>query len=138
MTRFRLRLALALPLAFLAAAPGRAADTGPLPVRGIHLIAPLPADVEAVVRLVREGLPKDGVNVLVLEVNYRYQFTRHPEVAEKDALSREQLRAIADACRGAGIRLIPQINMLGHQSWDKKTGGLLVSHPELDETPGLY
>ena len=138
MTRSPLRLALALSLLSLAAAPGRAADTGPLPVRGLHLIAPLPADVEAVLRLVREGLPKEGVNVLVLEVDYRYQFARHPEVTEKDALTREQLLAIAEACRAAGIRLIPQINMLGHQSWEKKTGGLLASHPELDETPGLY
>jgi hypothetical protein len=36
------------------------------------------------------------------------------------------------------VRIIPQINLLGHQSWDKVTYGLLRSHPEFDETPGKY
>jgi hypothetical protein len=43
-----------------------------------------------------------------------------------------------DACRQAGIRLIPQINLLGHQSWSKVTHALLRAHPEFDETPGKY
>jgi hypothetical protein len=78
------------------------------------------------------------VNVLVLEVNYRYRFTRHPEVAEADALSRDDMARIRAACRRAGVRLIPQINMLGHQSWAKTTFGLLRAHPEFDETTGAY
>jgi hypothetical protein len=36
------------------------------------------------------------------------------------------------------VRLIPQINLLGHQSWAKNTGALLRAHPEFDETPGAY
>jgi hypothetical protein len=138
MIRSALRLALSLLLLSCTAAASRAAEGGPLPVRGLHLMAPLPADFDTVLRLVREGLPKEGVNTLVLEINYRYAYTRHPEVIDKDALTREQLEALAEACRAGGIRLIPQINMLGHQSWDKKTFGLLAAHPELDETPGLY
>jgi hypothetical protein len=37
-----------------------------------------------------------------------------------------------------GIRLIPQINCLGHQSWSKTTLSLLVKYPEFDETPGQF
>src|SRR4029078_9567252 len=33
------------------------------------------------------------------------------------------------------IKLIPQFNCLGHQSWDKNTAALLKKHPEFDETP---
>jgi hypothetical protein len=113
------------------AAPG-------LPVRGLHLMAPKAEEVPAAVRFITEALPRHGVNLLVLEVDYRYRFTKHPEVAEADALSREDMRQIAAACRKAGVRLIPQINMLGHQSWGKTTFSLLRAHPDFDETPGAY
>lgn len=35
------------------------------------------------------------------------------------------------------VRLIPQLDCLGHQSGGKTTGPLLARHPELDETPNL-
>jgi hypothetical protein len=89
-------------------------------------------------RFIREALPKEGVNVLVVEFGYGYQFTRRPEVTDKDALSRENVKALVGACRTAGVRLIPQINLLGHQSWSKTTSALLRAHPEFDETPGKY
>ena len=37
-----------------------------------------------------------------------------------------------------GIRLIPQFNCLGHQSWSKTTLPLLTKYPEFDETPGQF
>ena len=108
------------------------------PVRGLHFSAPAVEDVPIAVRFIKEALPKEGVNVLVLEFGYRYQFARRPEVAEPDALSRDNVKALVAACREAGVRLIPQINLLGHQSWQASTGGLLRAHPEFDETPGKY
>lgn len=118
-----------------AALPLAAAD---LPVRGIHLGAVSSGDVPLLVRFISDAMPKEGANTLVLELNYRYAFQRRPEVADPDPLSRDQLRQIAAACRKAGVRLIPEVNCLGHQSWDKTTFGLLRSHPEFDETPGKY
>jgi hypothetical protein len=115
--------------------PAAAAD---LPVRGIHLGELKPAEVPLLVRFLSDAMPKEGANTLVLELNYRYQFQRRPEVAEPDALSRDDLKQIVAACRKAGVRLIPEINCLGHQSWEKTTFGLLRSHPEFDETPGKY
>ncbi len=87
---------------------------------------------------IREALPKEGVNVLVMEFGYRYQYTSHPEVVDAEALSKADVKAIVAACRDAGVRLIPLINLLGHQSWAEQTSGLLRSHPEFDETPGKY
>ncbi len=109
-----------------------------LPVRGLHLGAPKPAEMPLALRFIRDALPKEGVNTLVMEFNYRYQFAKHPEVADADALSPEQVRQLAEACRAAGVELVPLINLLGHQSWARTTFGLLRAHPEFDETPGLY
>jgi len=108
------------------------------PIRGLHIAAPKADEIPLAVRFIQEALPREGVNVLVLEFNYRYQFTKRPEVAEPDALSRDDVKQLVGACRRAGVRLIPQINLLGHQSWAKNTAALLRAHPEFDETPGKY
>ena len=108
------------------------------PVRGLHVMAPAPDDIPLAVRFIKEALPKEGVNVLVLEIGYRYQFTKRPEMAEPGGLSLENIKSLVAAGREAGVRLIPLINLLGHQSWAKNTGALLRIHPEFDETPGKY
>ena len=41
------------------------------------------------------------------------------------------------ACQQAGIRIIPQINLLGHQSWANRTDKLLSVYPQFDETPWI-
>jgi hypothetical protein len=123
---------------FVLAWSGFGGDISVLPVRGLHIAAPRPDEVADCLRFIREALPKEGVNVLVLEFNYRYQFTKRPEVVDADALTPGDVKSIVTACRAAGVRLIPQINLLGHQSWAKSTFGLLRSHPEFDETPGKY
>ena len=115
-----------------------AASAQPFPVRGIHLAAPQPDEIALAERFIKEALPKEGVNLLVLEINYRYQFAKHPEVVDANALSTGDLKRLAAASRDAGVRLIPMINLLGHQSWAKSTFGLLRGHPEFDETPGKY
>ncbi len=109
-----------------------------LPVRGIHLAAPMPDEIPLAERFIKEALPKEGVNVLVLEFNYRYQFASHPEVVDGNPLSLEDVKRLLAASRAAGVRLIPMINLLGHQSWARTTFGLLRGHPEFDETPGKY
>jgi hypothetical protein len=110
----------------------------PLPVSGLYLGAPRPDEVAMTVQFIRKVLPKEKVNVLVMEFDYGYQFKSHPEVGDPSGLSKQDVEAIAAACRAAGVRLIPLINMLGHQSWKQYNGGLLKAHPELDETPGKY
>jgi hypothetical protein len=38
-----------------------------MPVRGLHLMAPRQEDVAVLTRFIREAMPKEGVNTLVLE-----------------------------------------------------------------------
>jgi len=136
--KFRLIRAFIMLMMCVAAATVRLCAATPLPVRGLYLSAPKPDEIPLMVRFIRDALPKEGVNVLVMEFNYRYQYTSHPEVVDADALSKADIQAVVAACRAAGVRLIPLINLLGHQSWAAQTFGLLRAHPEFDEAPGKF
>ncbi len=114
------------------------APTPNLPICGLHLTAPSTQAVPLLCEFIKTSLVTEGVNTLVLEFDYRFKFTRHPEIADGDPYSASQVKQIALACKEAHIHLIPQINLLGHQSWAKSTESLLRVHPEFDETRGKY
>lgn len=118
--------------------PANRASAAGLPVRGLHLMAPARRDVAALVQFIRASLPRQGVNTLVLEFNYNFDYQSRPEFADRSALGQDEVRQILKACREQGIELIPQFNCLGHQSWSKRNARLLEKHPEFDETPGKY
>ena len=101
-----------------------------------HLIGLEPDRLDAAKRLVVEGLAPLGFNALILEVDYGFQFKSHPEL-ETSGLNREQARELAEVCRKHGIRLIPLMNCLGHQSWGAEPGALLRKYPQFDETPSI-
>ncbi|MGD9633607.1 MAG: family 20 glycosylhydrolase [Pirellulales bacterium] len=85
------------------------------------------------------ALAKRGINCLILEVNYGFEFESHPELrAGKRPITKAGAARFAEACRANGIELVPQFQCLGHQSWAKNTGPLLTKYPELDLTPGAY
>jgi len=123
-----------------AAEPAGQPDTvaSKLPVRGLHLSAPSKKDLPSALEFIRESLPKAGVNTLILEFNYGFNFSSRSEFANPSALGKDDAGQIAQVCREKGIELIPQINCLGHQSWSSHTGPLLTKHPEFDETPDKY
>ena len=136
--------ATALLLCFLvvARASGGEAEQGKagptLPVRGLHTFPPAKKDLAAALKFIRESLVKEGVNTLIVEFNYNFNYQSRPEFANPSALGKAEVQQIAKACRESGIALVPQINCLGHQSWAQRNGALLVKHPEFDETPGKY
>jgi len=83
-------------------------------------------------------LHKKGINTLFLEIAYNYQWKSLPELYDKNGLSEKMAKEIARCCKNLSIDLIPEINCLGHQSWENETFSLLTVHPELDETPNMY
>ena len=105
--------------------------------RGVHLGVGNDHDLEALEAKVPE-LAKAGVNVVVVEVDYSFQFTRRPEMNDRNGISKKAASHFAATCWANGVRPIPQINCLGHQSWDATTDRLLTIHPEFDETPGQF
>jgi hypothetical protein len=106
-----------------------------LPVRGFCIAAPSPKVLDRFVAFINDELASRHVNTLILRVDYNYQFESHPELAGRNALSREDAKKLVSACRTNHIHLIPLIDLLGHQSWANNTGALLKQYPEFDETP---
>lgn len=108
-----------------------------LPVRGFCIAAPSAKNVDRFIKFINEELAPRKVNTLILRVDYNYQYTSHPELAEADALSKADIQKLVEACKKNNIALIPQVNLLGHQSWANKTGKLLAVYPQFDETPNV-
>jgi hypothetical protein len=104
---------------------------------GIHLPAPSPEALPLLKRGITEALAPMGVNAIIFEINYSFQYQSHPELASPQAWSKAQIRELVDHCRQNGIRVIPQFQCLGHQSWARNTFSLLTKYPEIDETPAI-
>ena len=116
--------------------PGVAPEpAGGWKTKAICISVPAPKDVGRFCTFVKDTLKPAGVDTVVLLVRYKYKFTSHPGCATKDAISLDDAKAIKRACDDAGIRLIPKMNLLGHQSGNTIRDGLLKAYPELDESP---
>jgi hypothetical protein len=105
--------------------------------RGVHLALQNDEQTSALI----EQLPRLaalGVNVLVVEVNYSFEYQSHPEIRPDQFITKARARELVKAARSRGINIIPQINCLGHQSWARSTGELLKHYPQFDETPGQF
>jgi hypothetical protein len=84
-------------------------------------------------------LAKMGVNVIILEVDYGFRFRAYPKLRRgRNPVTPEGAAKLAAVCRKSGVRLIPQFQCLGHQSWKGETFPLLTVYPELDLTPGAF
>ena len=106
-----------------------------LPIRGFCIAAPQPKQLNTFIKFINEELAPRKVNTLILRVDWNYQFESHPELRDSIALSKQDVKKLVKACQKNNIRIIPQINLLGHQSWAKTTHNLLRVYPQFDETP---
>ncbi len=90
----------------------------PWKIKGIVLTAPQPylGEVPLVAKFIEEVLAPVGVNMIVLQTRYRYQFKRHPECQGFDPLSFDDVKLLLNTCRKHNIKLVPKMNLLGHQS----------------------
>ncbi len=108
-------------------------------IRGLHCWAPSKDQVGECEKFIREVLPAEGINVLIIQFNYFYQFESHPEIGGGNACGKAEVKRLLAACRQSGIKLVPQMNCLGHQrmGWAPRAKTLLQAYPEFDETPNL-
>ena len=80
-----------------------------------------------------------GINMLMLEVDYDFEFATHPELIENsNPITKAGAKRFAEECKKNNIRLIPEFQCIGHQSWKENTFSLLRRHPEFDLTPGAF
>ena len=121
--------------AFFANAKSKAAQ----PWRAVHLLNyNTDADLDALGQNLG-ALAKQGINVIILEVDYNFAFKSHPELSRgKDPITRDGARRFAALCKKLNIRLIPEFQSLGHQSWKEETFPLLTVYPQFDLTPGAF
>ncbi|MBN2308765.1 MAG: family 20 glycosylhydrolase [Candidatus Hydrogenedentes bacterium] len=101
--------------------------------RGVHIYLSGRDDLPLLHRAITEVLAPRGANTLILEIDYNYQFTSHPEVGLTSGMNKQDARELAALCRAQGIRLIPQFQCFGHQG--HRPIGLLAAHPELMAPP---
>ncbi|MDF1571395.1 MAG: family 20 glycosylhydrolase [Bacteroidales bacterium] len=124
-------------LFFTLQATGQVSSDNQLPVRGFCIAAPRPADVNRFVTFINDELVPRNVNTLILRVDYNFEYTSHPELRSGNPLSEKDVNKLVRACDKHNIRLIPQVNLLGHQSWHSTPSKLLEVYPEFDETPHI-
>ncbi len=106
--------------------------------RGVHLMLRNEKAADDLIGEL-EPLKAEGVNALIVEIDYGFAFDSHPELRGGDNIvTKEGAKRLAAACHERGIRLVPQFSCLGHQSWAKQTFPLLTKYPDFDETPGQY
>ncbi|OGU35404.1 MAG: hypothetical protein A2068_01415 [Ignavibacteria bacterium GWB2_35_6b] len=85
------------------------------------------------------SLDSMGINVVILEVDYNFEFQSHPELRRgKEQVTKEGAREFAEVCRKNDIKLITEFQCLGHQSWAEETFPLLTQYPQFDLTPGAF
>jgi len=106
-----------------------------LPIRGFCIAAPRTSGLSEFIKFIDEELAPAKVNTLILRVDFNYQYERHPELRDSSALSKSDVKKLVAACKRNNIRIIPQVNLLGHQSWAGTIGNLLRVYPEFNETP---
>ena len=108
-----------------------------LPLRGFCIDAPRPSGLDSFVHFIDQELAPRKVNTLIIQMEYHYQFKSRPELTDSFALSKSDIKKIVAVCKKNNIRVIPQIDLMGHQSWANHTGKLLKVYPQFDETPDI-
>jgi hypothetical protein len=123
----------------IAATSVAAKSKAPKPWRAVHLLDyNTDAELDALGANL-ETLAKQGINVIILEVDYNFAFKSHPELHRgKDPITRNGARRFAALCQKLNIRLIPEFQSVGHQSWKAETFPLLTVYPQFDLTPGAF
>lgn len=106
-----------------------------MPIRAFAIAAPSIANLDSFIVFIQKELAPRKVNTLILRVDFNYQFKTHPELRDLSALTEADVNRLTASARSAGLEIIPQINLLGHQSWASKTTNLLTVYPQFDETP---
>jgi hypothetical protein len=107
--------------------------------RAVHVLGyDTDPEIEELIKTI-PPLASMGINTIIFEVDYNFAFESHPELRRgKNPVTVKGARRLLEACRANGIRVIPEFQCVGHQSWAKETFPLLTGYPHLDLTPGAF
>ena len=110
---------------------------GEFPIKAVAIAAPPSSQIDSFVNFINTEMAPRQINTLLLRVDYKYQYKSHPELVDSGAMSQSDVDKIVTACKAFNIKIIPQINLFGHQSWAGHPHKLLEKYPEFDETPWI-
>jgi len=88
-------------------------DYPDLKLRGWHIIAPLRHELPFALKLLH-WLALQKFNTLVVEVDDRFPYERHPSIVHPQAMTREQWQQFLDEAKRLGFEVIPQVQTFGH------------------------
>ena len=108
-----------------------------LPMRGLAIQAPRPAGVDQFCQFIEEELAPAHFNILILRIDWNYAYESDPDLRDPVCLSKADVKKMVAVCQKHDIQLVPQINLLGHQSWAGTTYALLRKYPHFDEAPHI-
>ena len=106
-------------------------------VKGFCIAAPQQNELNRFISFMKNDLAPNGINTLILRIDYNYEYESFPNLRNDGALSKLQVKQLVQTAHENKIRLIPQINLLGHQSWAERVNILLREYPQFDETPDI-
>jgi len=81
--------------------------------RGWHSASPVVETVDDY-RKFLDMLALLKFNAVMMEVNNRLKYERHPDIATSHALTKDELRAVVEYARSLQFEVIPQVQTLGH------------------------
>lgn len=105
-------------------------------VRSIQLGVPDENNIDIFEKFIEEILAPNGINYILLCLDYRFRFKTHPEIIDEPATSYEIARRVVQVCRSNSITLVPVLNPLAHQTsihngWKPK--GMFRAYPDMEE-----
>lgn len=105
-------------------------------VRSLQVGVPNEQNIDTFEKFIEDILAPNGVNYLLLCLDYWFEFKRHPEIADEPYTTHEIAARVARSCRKNSITVVPVINVLAHQSaifngWTNK--GMLRAYPDMEE-----
>ena len=106
-----------------------------MPIRGLAIAAPSVNKLDLFVKFIDEELAPAHFNLLIIRIDWNFAYKSHPELSDPNPLTMADVKKIVAVCKKHNIKIAPQINLLGHQSWAKTTHALLREYPQFDETP---
>jgi len=82
------------------------------PWLGVHVLMASGDKTNQLIDVV-DDLAAVGINTIVTEINYGFEYQSHPELRAENPSSAEQIRKLVATCRAHHVRLIPQFQCLG-------------------------
>ena len=58
-----------------------------------------------------------GFNTILLEIEDKFRFRRHPDIAHRDAWPADRWADWAAACRAQGLNVVPLVQSIGHAEY---------------------